>query len=118
LPNSSSRSLNFWISVQSGNLFEWGDEQNLLLEKIDDKKFYSFNKIFEKFLNKIIPDEYHSLMYKLPINAVCSGDDGANNAPHNISITNPGGISFDEIDLTKEKCPQCGLVGKMQACPF
>ncbi len=106
------------IQIESGNLFEWGDEQDLLLEKIDDEKFYSFNKKFEKFLNKIIPDQYHSLMYKLPISAVCSGGDGANNTPHNISISNPGGMSFDEIDFTKEKCPQCGLVGTIQAFPF
>lgn len=51
------------------------------------------------------------------ITAVCSGGDGADKAPHEVHIPNPEGKRFDEIDLSKTKCPKCGLVGKMQAMP-
>jgi predicted nucleotidyltransferase component of viral defense system len=105
------------IEIESGNLFEWGDEQNLLLEKINEDDFYAFNKKLVKFLNKIIPNKYHSVLYKLPISAICSGGDGTGFTPHKITIPNSGGDSFDTIDLSKQKCPQCGLVGKIQAMP-
>ena len=52
------------------------------------------------------------------ITAVCSGGDGAENAPHKVTLENPENKSFDQIDLSNEKCPECGLVGKMQAFPM
>ncbi|QLH06732.1 nucleotidyl transferase AbiEii/AbiGii toxin family protein [Nitrosopumilus ureiphilus] len=105
------------IEIETGKLFEIGEENYILLEKINEQEFYSFNNDLAKFLNEIIPKEYHSMLYFLSITAVCSGGGGADKAPHKVEITNSGGKNFTNIDLTKEKCPKCGLVGTMQAMP-
>jgi len=46
--------------MQSGKLFEWGEERELLLAEIDEKDFYVFLKKFEPFLKRVID----SLGYK------------------------------------------------------
>lgn len=40
--------------LQSGNIFGWGKERDLLLSEIDDTDFYSFLSEFQDFLKKII----------------------------------------------------------------
>lgn len=40
--------------LESGKLFEWGEEKDLLLSEIDDADFYSFLKEFQEFLKIII----------------------------------------------------------------
>ncbi len=40
--------------LQSGNIFDWGKERDLLLSEIDDTDFYSFLSEFQVFLKKII----------------------------------------------------------------
>ncbi len=40
--------------LQSGNIFRWGRERDLLLLQIDDSDFYSFLKEFQGFLKEII----------------------------------------------------------------
>ncbi|WP_182126352.1 nucleotidyl transferase AbiEii/AbiGii toxin family protein [Nitrosopumilus sp. b2] len=104
--------------LESENFFELGEEENLLLQKIDKEKFYSFTKDLGKFLNTVIPKEYHDPKFSIPISAVCSGADGAYNIPHSVYLPNPENKRFDQIDLSKEKCPKCGLIGTMQAFPF
>jgi len=47
--------------MQSGKLFEWGEERALLLAEIDGKGFYSFLGELQEFLKKIVS----SLNYKL-----------------------------------------------------
>jgi len=47
--------------MQSGKLFEWGEERALLLAEIDEKGFYSFLGELQEFLKKIVS----SLNYKL-----------------------------------------------------
>lgn len=103
--------------LESEYFFELGEEENLLLQKIDKEKFYSFTKELGKFLNTIIPKEYHDPEFSIPLTAVCSGGDGTDTAPHRVYLTNPENKRFNEIDLSKEKCPKCGLVGTMQAFP-
>jgi len=39
--------------IDSGKIFQWGDERNLLLKEIDEKDFYIFVKDFEKFLQEL-----------------------------------------------------------------
>lgn len=52
------------------------------------------------------------------ITAVCSGGEGAENAPHKVMIPNPDGKRFDEVDLSTMKCPECGKTGTLQAMPM
>ena len=40
--------------IDSGEIFQWGDERNLLLKEIDEKEFYKFVKDFEKFLKDLL----------------------------------------------------------------
>ncbi len=40
--------------LQSGKIFDWGKERDLLLTEIDDRDFYSFLGEFQVFLKKII----------------------------------------------------------------
>ena len=40
--------------LQSGKIFDWGRERDLLLSEIDDTDFYSFLSEFHVFLKKII----------------------------------------------------------------
>lgn len=40
-------------ALESGNLFQWGDEKALLLEEIDEKAFYQFIVEFDGFLAKV-----------------------------------------------------------------
>ncbi|NJD75774.1 MAG: nucleotidyl transferase AbiEii/AbiGii toxin family protein [Candidatus Methanoperedens sp.] len=40
--------------LQSGKIFDWGRERDLLLSEIDDMDFYSFLSEFQVFLRKII----------------------------------------------------------------
>lgn len=40
--------------IDSGEIFQWGDERNLLLKEIDEKEFYGFVKDFEKFLKDLL----------------------------------------------------------------
>lgn len=42
--------------LESEELFEWGAERELLLEEIDEKKFYKFNSRFMDFLKGLIKD--------------------------------------------------------------
>ena len=39
--------------LDSGSLFEWGDERDLLLVEIDQPKFYSFVELLERTLRKL-----------------------------------------------------------------
>jgi len=40
--------------IDSGEIFQWGDERNLLLIDIGEKGFYSFVRDFEKFLKDVL----------------------------------------------------------------
>ncbi len=40
--------------LDSGKLFDWGAERDLLLSEIDEKDFYKFLGVFEAFLKKIV----------------------------------------------------------------
>jgi len=40
--------------LKAGRVFEWGEERDLLLEKIDEDDFYSFLRGFEAFLGKLV----------------------------------------------------------------
>jgi predicted nucleotidyltransferase component of viral defense system len=40
--------------LNSGKLFEWGGEKELLLSEIDEEDFYKFEGVFETFLKKIV----------------------------------------------------------------
>jgi len=40
--------------LESGRLFEWGEERALLLAEIDESDFYSFLNEFQEFLKKIV----------------------------------------------------------------
>jgi len=40
--------------LQSGRLFEWGEERNLLLSEMDERDFYSFLGEFQEFLRQVI----------------------------------------------------------------
>lgn len=40
--------------LQSGKIFDWGKERDLLLSEIDDMDFYSFLSEFQVFLKKVI----------------------------------------------------------------
>jgi predicted nucleotidyltransferase component of viral defense system len=40
--------------LESGRLFEWGEEEDLLLSEIDETDFYSFLNEFERFLRQVI----------------------------------------------------------------
>jgi len=40
--------------LQSGRLFEWGEEKSLLLLDIDEREFYSFLDEFQRFLKEVI----------------------------------------------------------------
>jgi len=42
--------------LQSGKIFDWGKERDLLLSEIDDADFYSFLSEFQVFLKKIVKD--------------------------------------------------------------
>lgn len=41
-------------TVESGNIFEWGEEKYLLLKDVDEKDFYSFIEKIKEFLKIII----------------------------------------------------------------
>jgi hypothetical protein len=40
--------------LQSGRLFEWGEEKSLLLSEMDEADFYSFLDQLQEFLKKVI----------------------------------------------------------------
>jgi hypothetical protein len=40
--------------LQSGRLFEWGEERTLLLSEINEKEFYLFLVGFEGFLRQVV----------------------------------------------------------------
>ena len=40
--------------LESGRLFEWGEERELLLAEMDEGDFYSFINEFQEFLKKVV----------------------------------------------------------------
>ncbi len=40
--------------LESGRLFEWGEERELLLAEMDESDFYAFLSEFQEFLKKIV----------------------------------------------------------------
>ena len=40
--------------LNSGKIFEWGEERNLLLSEINEREFYTFLDRFQGFLAKVV----------------------------------------------------------------
>jgi len=112
------RLLGFLVQIHLTKLAKWWVDRWMALdiypeyEKESSEIFAFINDTLEASMN-VFQDAK-----MIEINALCSGGNGAGNAPHHVKISYPEVSSFDQIDLSFTVCPICGKSGTMSAMPF